>query len=79
MQITIRDTKDCYYLHEAPPSRVRKQVIGPRIPRRWLEHLDDEAWDVVGLDDIESLVSQDVSQTCASFELSLNWTTVRLG
>ena len=26
-----------------PPSRVRKQVIGPRISRSWLEQLDDES------------------------------------
>ena len=41
----------------------------PRIPRSWLEHLDDETWDVVDLDDVESWVSQDILKTCASFEL----------
>ena len=65
VQTTFRDTKDCFYLYEVPPSRVRKQVIGPRIPRSWLEHLDDETWDVV---DPESLVLQDLIETCASFE-----------
>ena len=47
VQITIRDTKDCFDLNAVPPSRVTKQVIGPRIPRSWLEHLDDAKWDVV--------------------------------
>ena len=47
VQITIRDTKDCFYLYEVPPSRVLKQVIGPRTPRSWLEHLDDESRDIV--------------------------------
>ena len=37
--------------------------IGPRIHRSWLEHLDDETWDVVDADDIESWL-----KTCASFE-----------
>ena len=46
VQITIRGTKDCFHLYEVPPSRVTKQVIGPRIPRSWLEHLDDDNWDV---------------------------------
>ena len=45
--ITIRDTKDCFHLYEVRLSRVTKQVIGPRIPRSWLEHVDDESWDVV--------------------------------
>ena len=40
VQITIRDTKDCFYLYEVPPSRVAKRVIGPRISQSWLEHLD---------------------------------------
>ena len=44
-----------------------KQVIGPRIPRSWLELLDDENWDVVD-SEIESRVSQDLLKTCASFE-----------
>ena len=52
LQITIRDTKDCFYLYEVPPSRVTKQVIGLCIPRTWLEHLDDENWRVVDTDEI---------------------------
>ena len=47
VQITIRDTKNWFHLYEVPPSRVAKQVIGPRIPRSWLERLDDESLDVV--------------------------------
>ena len=65
----LRDTKYCSYLYEVPLSRVTKQVIGPRIPRSWLEHLDDEIWDVVDLDEIESGVSQDLLKTCTSVEL----------
>ena len=33
VQITTRDTKDLCHLYEVPPSRVVKQMIGPRIPR----------------------------------------------
>ena len=66
--MTIRDTKDRFYLYEFPPSRVKKQLIGPRIPRSWLEHLDDESWDVVDTDEIESWVSEDLLKTCASVE-----------
>ena len=64
VQITIRDTKDCLYWYEVPPSRVTKQVIGPRVPRSWLDHLDDENWDVVDTDEIESWVSQDLLESC---------------
>ena len=60
VQITIRDTKDCLYLYEVLLSRVAKQVIGPRIPRSWLKHLDCENCDVVDTDGIESSVSQDL-------------------
>ena len=55
--MTIRNTKGCFHLYEIPPSRV---VIGPRILRSWLEHWDDETWDVVDTDEIESWVSQDL-------------------
>ena len=66
VQVTIRGTKDCSYLCEVPPSRLAKQVIGPRTPRSWLEHLDDRNWDVVDTDEIESWVPQDVLKTCVS-------------
>ena len=66
--MAVRNTKDCFHPHEVPPSRDRKQVIGPRIPSSWLEHLDDDTRDVVDPDDIESWVSQDLLKTCASFE-----------
>ena len=67
VQITLRDTKDCFFLCKVPPSRV-KQVIGPRIPRSWLEHLDDENWVLFDTDEIESWVSQDLLETCGSIE-----------
>ena len=44
-------------------------MIGPRIPWSWLEHLDDENWDVVDTDEIESWVPQDLLKTCTSVEL----------
>ena len=72
MQITTRDTKDCFYLYEVLPS-------GPHIPRSFLELLDDETWDVVDSDDIESWVSQDLLKKCGSFELVSELFTVRLG
>ena len=69
VHITIRVTEDCFYLYEIPLSRVTKQVIGPRISRSCLEHMDDEHRDVVDPDDIESWVSQDLLETCTSVEL----------
>ena len=57
VQITIRDTKDCFYLDELPPSRVTKQVIEPRTPRSWLEHPDEENWYLIDTD--ESWITQD--------------------
>ena len=66
MQITNRDTEDCFYQYEIPPSRVAKQVIGPRISRSWLAHLNDENWDVVDTDEMESWFSQDLIKTCTS-------------
>ena len=32
VQITIRDTKDCFQVYEVLQSRVTIQVIGPRVP-----------------------------------------------
>ena len=63
VKITVQDAKDCFYLYEELSSCVTKQVIGPRIPRSWLEQLDDGSWDVVDTDEIESWVRQ-----CASVE-----------
>ena len=74
--MTIRDTKDCFYLYEVPPSRVAKQVIGPRIPRSWLEHLDDENLDVVDTEFESCWVAE---ERVLPSNLSLNWTTARLG
>ena len=44
-----------------------KQVIGPRIRRSWLEHLNDSNWDLIDTE-IESWVVQDLVITCASIE-----------
>ena len=45
-----------------------KQVISPRIPRSWLEQVDDEKWDFVDTEEIESWVSQDLRESCISVE-----------
>ena len=66
--MTIRNAEDCFYLQEVPALRVTKQVIVPHIPQSWLEHLDDENWDVVHTDEIESCVSQDLLETCTVVE-----------
>ena len=79
VQITVRDTKDCFYLYEVPPSRVAKQVIGPRIPRSGLEHLGDKNWDVVDADEIDSEASQDLLKRVLRLNPSLNSSTARLG
>ena len=57
-QIAIRDFKDS-------PSRGVIQVIGPRIPRNWLAHWDEENLDGVD-NEIVSWMSQDLLKTCAS-------------
>ena len=57
-----------FYLNEVPPSRVRKQVIAIASLRSWLEHLGYETWDVVAPDDIKSWISEDLLETCVSFE-----------
>ena len=77
VQIKIRDTKECFYLYEVPPSRVAEHVIGPRILRSYLEHLDDENWDLVDNGGIESWFTQDLLETCAPPNPSLSETTAR--
>ena len=52
----------------SPPSHAAKHVIGPRIPRSWIEHLDDENWNLIDTAEIESWVMQDLFRTCASVE-----------
>ena len=61
-------------------------MIGPRIPRSWLEHLNGENLDVVDTDEIESWVSQDHFKTCAFVEsvseshyCQIGMTTIVLG
>ena len=55
VQITIRTTKDCFYLYEVPPSLVATQVIGPVV----------ENVNVVATE-IERWVSKDLPKMCAS-------------
>ena len=62
-----RDGADYIPSHEIPPSRVAKQVIDPRVPRSWLDHLSDENLDVVNTA-VETWVSEDILGTCASVE-----------
>ena len=79
VQITIRDTKDCFYLYEVPPSRVAKQVIGPRIPRSCLEYLDDENWVSLIRMKLKLGFATSHSRRVLPSNLSLNQITARLG
>ena len=45
-----------------------KQVIGPRMPRSWLEHPDDGSLYVIDTAEIERWVPQDLLKTCTSVE-----------
>ena len=56
------------YLYEVPASRVAKQVIRDRITRSWLSNSDDESWDLVGPDEIDSWITQDLLHARASIE-----------
>ena len=79
VQITIRDTKDCFDLNEVPPSRVTKHVIGPRIPRSWLEHLDVENGDVVDTMKLKVGFRKISLKRVPPSNLSLNQSTARFG
>eukprot|EP00973_Karenia_brevis_P035837 4945856-Karenia_brevis.AAC.1 len=46
-----RDLSNCFYLFEVEEERLRRQVIGPRIPLSWLENLDDERCDDCAIDE----------------------------
>ena len=48
------DTRNCFYLYQVDSSRWHTQVIGPRIPASWLHHLDDDSYDDVNDDDLET-------------------------
>ena len=41
-----RDLSNCFYLYKVESERLRRQVVGPRVPRAWLEQLEDEALDM---------------------------------
>ena len=40
-----RDLRNCFYLCEVEPSRLERQVIGPRIARSWLHDIENKAED----------------------------------
>ena len=67
-RMTLAETVQIANSRYQRPSRVARQVIGPRIPRSWLEHLDDASLDVIDTAEIESWVSQDVLKKCNSVE-----------
>ena len=60
VQNATRYQRLCFYLYEVPPSRVARQMIGPR------KHLDDESLDVIDTAEIESWVPRDLLKTCSS-------------
>ena len=48
LRVHSRDLKDMYYQFRVPSQRLEKQAIGPRIPARWLDDLQDtsrDEWD----------------------------------
>ena len=64
----IRDGTDYNSRHLSLLLLVRGSSFTREEAPRWLEHLDDENWDVVEPGDIESWLSQDLLETCASVE-----------
>ena len=45
MGTTKRDLSNCFHLWEVEPSRIERQVIGPRIPRSWFHDVENAAED----------------------------------
>ena len=43
--VAKRDLSNCFYQFEVEPDRLSRQVVGPRLPRSWFEHLEDESRD----------------------------------
>jgi len=43
----LRDVKDAFYLYEVEPERLRRQLIGPRLPLSWFSDLHNEDADVL--------------------------------
>ena len=79
VHITSRATNGCFYFFEIPPSRMAKQVIGPRVTRSCLDHLSDENLDEVNTA-VETCVSEDILKMCVlPLNLSPNNTTAQLG
>eukprot|EP00974_Lingulodinium_polyedra_P010875 1046092-Lingulodinium_polyedra.AAC.1 len=43
--VAKRGLSNCFYLFEVEQERLERQVIGPRIPRSWLEEIGSEELD----------------------------------
>ena len=67
VQTTVRGHPKLLLLVRGSPVACQKPGDPPS--QCQLEHLDDETWDVVDPDDIESWISQDLLKTCASFKI----------
>ena len=52
------DVSNCFYLFEVSEDRLVRQTLGPRIPRSWLDDIEDHEHDIA--DEFEAWHSADL-------------------
>ena len=60
IRCSVRDIRNMYYMFRVDDARLVKQIIGPRIPRSWLEDIHDEELDVLPPDSFDPWWQADV-------------------
>ena len=62
IRIHFRDVSDCYNAESVDEERLRRQVLGPRVPVSWFRNLEDANLDVLPIDGFDPWVSSDLVQ-----------------
>ena len=62
LPLNPRDVRDCSYLFQVDDKRLRKQIIGLRVPESWFNNLDDEAQDFLLASTFKPWLSSDLTR-----------------
>ena len=58
LRLNLRDVRDCFYLLQVDDQRLKRQIIGPRVPEDWFSDLANESEVFSAKQRLETLAQQ---------------------
>ena len=61
LRLNLRDVRDCFYLFQVDDKRLKRQIIGPRVPESWFSDIENESKDFLPTSAFKPWLSSDLT------------------